>query len=194
MRKQLMIGLILIALIASISVASAARTGPTDYWNNENCRQIGCLGLQFKIDASDTNIESLVGTETFTYSDGFQVTVTVQAKNPGPFDVTKDEKLVTWTSNWPVSAVITKDGGGMHVYAYRYDAETSDLLSPSNYGGVEIPENAAGNHGAISHLIFCYTPGDDQQQVPEFPALALPIGMIIGFLGLVLFVKSTKEN
>jgi hypothetical protein len=42
---------------------------------------------------------------------------------------------------------------------------------------------------AISHVEFCY----DSVTVPEFPALALPVGMIIGFLGSVTFVRVKKE-
>jgi len=29
---------------------------------------------------------------------------------------------------------------------------------------------------------------------PEFPSMALPVGLVVGLLGAVLFMKSTKEN
>ena len=190
--KLLIVGL-LVLLMAFVGVVSAARTGPDDFFHNENCADIHCpAGYQYKIEAPLTDIETLVGSETFTNSDGFSVTVTVQAYDPSDpsFDPDGDRKLVTWTSNWPASAVITKDGGGQHVFVYRYDGETSDKLSPSNYGGIEIPPNA-NTYGEISHITFCY--GEPEFPAPEFPTIALPMAMLIGVVGVVYLVRK-REN
>ena len=34
----------------------------------------------------------------------------------------------------------------------------------------------------------------DTTNAPEFPSIALPVGMIIGLLGVVLFIRGTREN
>jgi len=174
----------------SVKLSTSGRTGPVEFYNNENCAQIGCSGLQYKIEGN--SIETQVGGPVrYSNSDGFWVDVTVQPYDPTnpSFDPDGDRKLVTWTSNWPVSAVITKVGGGTHVFAYRYDGDTSDS-SGSHYGGVEIPPNK-NTYGEISHLAFCY---ESNIPTPEFPSTILPVVMIVGFLGAVLLIQRTREN
>lgn len=55
-----------------------------------------------------------------------------------------------WTSNVPISAVISKGGDGANVYYYD-PPETSD-------DGLHSPVNASGGPAAISHIDVCYIP------------------------------------
>jgi len=163
--RKIMIGLVLVALIACIGAVSATRTGPL-YWE---APQLHCTDIISNYAEYETGSSS----GTFTNSDGFRVTVNVA-----------DSQNIGWSSNWPVVAVIAHDGGDYLNYYLYTPGQMSDT-------GLKTPFNHGGNPGAVSYLRFCYSEGTS---APEFPAVALPVGMIIGFLGLVLYIRGTKEN
>ncbi len=162
-----MVGFILVLLLACVSVASASRTGPVFLaQTNVVCEDIipGYEGSMFETGSSSG---------TFANSDGFSVTV----------DVTNSQNI-GWNSNYPVDAVIAKDGGN-YVNYYLYDpGQTGDT-------GLMTPFNPAGIPGGVSHLRFCYTP---EVPVPEFPTFAFPVALIIGIVGTVLFIRGTRKN
>jgi hypothetical protein len=57
-----------------------------------------------------------------------------------------------------------------------------------------IPYNADGNL-CISNVVHVTFPVVcNGAPVPEFPSMLLPATMIIGFLGVVLFIQRTREN
>jgi len=166
MRKKLMAGLILFVLIACISVVSATTgVGPTTVPNNQaTCEHILPGSTEFRLDDPVDGPNS---------SGGFHVNIGVS-----------DSQNIWWNSNYPVDAVIVKDGSNDANY-YTYDPAASGDT------GLKTTLNPAGKVGATSHIAFCYHPSVPS---PEFPAVALPVGMIIGFLGVVLFVRGTQEN
>jgi hypothetical protein len=201
--------LFLIVLLACIGVVSAVREGPrlvTVEHGTAGCSDVGCVGFtEFKIDGTTADNSGTVTLQTqkggpYRYggTNGFWVDITVQPLDPSiplaTFDPGKDAKLVSWESSEPVSAVITKDGGGTKVYLYTYDPAATSDKQTGDFGGVQVPANK-NNFGAISHLTFCYGSGvfPPPTPVPEFPTLALPVGMMIGFAGMILLVKS-REN
>ena len=110
-----------------------------------------------------------------------------ECSNPDGFSAVYDATDlfdISWSSNYPVDAIVVKDGAlEGNAYVYYPNALTSDsgLWTP-------IPANGAGG---ISHVLFCYS---TPTQTPEFPAVALPVGMIIGLVGVVLVLKKTKET
>jgi hypothetical protein len=168
MGNKFLFGLISIILIACTGIVSATVTGPVFYdHKNVQCSDImpGYTGMMFE--AANNGVSG-----SFTNStDKFHVNVLVE-----------DSQDIIWSSNYPVDAVITKDGGN-YVNYYLYDpAAISD-------SGLKTPFNPSGQPGAVSHLRFCYHVATT---APEFPAIALPIGMLIGLLGLVLIIR-TKE-
>jgi hypothetical protein len=180
MKQSLKFVVLLICLFTCVTVVSAARTGPIYISNaggggTETCAMLGqdipgfdCTGIvQYKTPSSPGSGH---------YTDGsFVVDITITGT--GPY-------YVAWTSNLPVKAVITKDGGPW-VNAYTYDP---GVMSDS---GLEVPQNPAGAFGGISHISFCYSPGIP---TPEFPTMVLPAGLLIGIFGAVLFIQRTKED
>ena len=106
--------------------------------------------------------------------------------NPDGFSATFDASDlddITWSANSFVDAVVVKDGSAMgNAYVYH----PNDLMSD---GGLWTPRPDVGE-GSLSHIFFCYS----STPVPEFPVVALPVGLIIGFLGVVVFIRSTKEE
>jgi hypothetical protein len=194
MKKQLIVGLILVVLMACVSVVSAYPSHPwksdagvmptvVAYPINPHCP---AGTTEYKID-SDVFGQPI---PTGSYSNGLGFSVKINVMDPG--------NIYWGEATEPVHTVIVKDG--------KYYAESGNWANVYTY----VPTPRAGytdnslyvppmdidslKFGQVSHITFCYTEDDDQQQVPEFPALALPVGMIIGFLGIVLYIRGTKEN
>ena len=141
---------------------------PTYYEGATNikCADIeGCAGSSIKIESADLQ------TPGTYYADG--VSITVYAPVNGII-------RVDWTSSGPVSCVILKAATLANVYKYDPGA-TSDK-------GLEVPYNPENtNPFNLSHIDYCnYVP------TPEFPTMALPVGMIIGIMGLV-YVSKKRE-
>ena len=171
MGKKLIIGLALVVLMASIGVVSATTGvfhGPIPN-NQATCALLLPGSTEYRLDA-DLLYDGLHTNPL----DGFKVEIGIT-----------NSQNIWWTSkNYPVDLVIVKDGSNdVNYYTYMPSA-MSDT-------GLQTTLNSAGQVGGTSHIAFCYTPGTS---APEFPAVALPIGMIIGFLGLVLYVRGTREN
>lgn len=183
-----MVGVIFVVLMAGIGVVSAE--GVWTYpWESgagvtpslESYPMSCPAGTdEYKLDYKEYTGSGLYG------DDDFKVNVNLDV----PYDVsfTGATELV--------QAVILKNGNclgnptGACTNLYEYDpAVTADTLlsvPPMDYS-----EKDGYKFGDVSHISFCYTGSED---VPEFPTLALPVAMIIGFLGLILFVRGTKEN
>jgi hypothetical protein len=149
--------------------SSAAGVSPTYYTGATNikCSDIaGCSGSSIKIESADLQTPG-------TYSqDG--VTITVYAPVNGIIHV-------DWTASGPVTCVILKTATLANVYNYD-PAATHDE-------GLEVPYDPTNtNPFALSHIEYCnYIP------TPEFPTIALPVGIIIGIIGLV-YVSKKRES
>ena len=81
----------------------------------------------------------------------------------------------TWTSDEPVCYMLVKAGND--------DSGWLELAATSGAG-------TTPNTHAISHITFCLGCGGGQQEIPEFPTIALPIAAI---LGLAFFFQRRKE-
>jgi hypothetical protein len=172
MRKIIIIGITLVMLMALVLPCYASNEG------NPDCE---ILGYQY-------------GTKYDCPANGCVGTVVLPTDNPagpsGTFTMVFSDPQLDWTSTIGVDAVIVK-GASVYPNIFTYNPESfgaDGLITPL----VTNPGQPNGFHPAISHVEFCYD--DDDNQVPEFPTLALPVAMIIGFLGLVHVVRSTKEN
>jgi hypothetical protein len=93
-----------------------------------------------------------------------------------------DSTRVSWTSEWPITAVIIKGGPAAHVYRYvpalRADA------------GLVAPMNASGNPAELSNLTFCWLDEDDDGVVDllalcESTAAATGLGAIVSSSGVM---------
>ena len=83
------------------------------------------------------------------------------------------ETDIDWYSDVQVKCVIVKGGNAANVYHYEDGAAEDWGLTPPDNGGTF----------GLSHLDFCGV-------VPEFPTIAMPVGMMIGIVGLVYAVKN----
>ena len=194
MKKSVLIMTLIVAsLVICVAGVSALPTStawpvpnPDAYCANVPNGVPGCFEARFE--AGTTNIED-VGTHTHYYTDGagnsFGVEVTVTGSTEasgGP------GYSITWKSSGPVYAVIAKDGANDAIIWYYAGGATSD----------NVPLGPIPKGGAISHIAFCFGPGNwgpypPPPQVPEFPTIALPMGMLVGMVGLVYFVRN-REN
>lgn len=171
--------MVCIILLTCISIASAgditqgytSANGivPTLFESDNDipCKDMGCAGTFLKI-------ESKTGySGTYPVGSG---TITI---------TTTDGQTIAWTSqNVDIDCIYMKGGNGGEVYCYNPPVQGDS--------GLSTPVDTTNNKPkGISHINICYTSGSS---VPEFPTLALPVAMMIGFLGLVLFVRGTKEN
>lgn len=98
------------------------------------------------------------------------------------------ENSFDFTSRALVRGVIVKDGvDGANFYDYRPAGVRADTNLTTPYNGAK----------GISNIKFCIEKGDwpppPPPNVPEFPTLALPVGMLIGVVGMIHFIKS-REN
>jgi hypothetical protein len=59
------------------------------------------------------------------------------------------------------------------------------------YGVRTIP--GVPGDGDFNDVVLTVSCTRDVTPVPEFPAIALPVGFIVGILGAVLYIRSTKE-
>jgi hypothetical protein len=188
MREKLIVGIILVALIACTGVASAALvvipefpasdagifplTGPNNELNS--CNDLGLS--EYSCTKSDTS------SGTCQKLDGFTAT----------FDAT-DTHDISWGSNFVVDAVIVKDGSNpanMYRYSPGLKSDGGLTVAPQHWD-IGDPFPTTPTYGGISHIMFCYNP---TIPTPEFPTVALPVGMIIGLLGAVFYIRGTKEN
>jgi len=76
-----------------------------------------------------------------------------KGKMPDGFDITVDGHAVSWSSEWPITAVIVKGSNASHVYRYA-PARVSDA-------GLVPPINQSGEPADVGHLTFCWLEGDD---------------------------------
>ena len=135
---------------------------------NPSCTQIGCGGESVKIeDASYLQINS---NHTVNLDGGHWIKITIGA--------TLQE--ISWVSDSAISCVIVKGGDSAYVYHYSQGATHDE--------GLVTPPNIAGNFG-LSHMTFC-----DVIFTPEFPTMALPVGLLIGIFGAVLFTQRSKKE
>lgn len=109
--------------------------------------------------------------------------------------------------NGPYPKTVDVFWGGQLVGQFSFD---SSGTTKTNMGWVSKSiTNLAGQSGS-TELKFVDTTGDEnnawgvalddisvtEQQipVPEFPSIALPIGLIVGILGAILYIEKSKEN
>jgi hypothetical protein len=72
---------------------------------------------------------------------------------------------------------------------FDYDLEATQALTTISFTDIGTPNS----YGSLidNVIVDCtYTP----PAIPEFPTMALPVALIVGLIGAVLFIKSTKEN
>jgi hypothetical protein len=100
---------------------------------------------------------------------------------PAGLEFEVDGPEVSWSSTFPIAAVIVK--GGADTNAYRYDPA---LLSDS---GLITPPNESGNPADVSSIRFCWTGDADEPDLIELCEAAAAgegVGPIESFAGPIL--------
>lgn len=180
--KILIIGLLCIMFVGIVSAVDPTDGGITPVvWTkgvydpvahtapggNPSCAQIGCGDESVKIE--DPSYLQINSQHTVNLDEGHWITITIGA--------TLED--ISWVSDSTINCIIVKGGDSAYVYHYE-DGATHDE-------GLATPPNPAGNFG-LSHMTFC-----DVIFTPEFPTMALPVGLLIGLVGIVLFIKRPGE-
>jgi hypothetical protein len=163
----------ILAMIIAMSILMTVGTvvAPTS--------ECDCGDYEFKIDDWNQDADGI--TMNGTYNDvesGGDISIIIT--NSDDFGYTFD-----WSSNKSVCAVVVKAGNTpSKIYSYP-SGSTGDT-------GLTADINpSSGNLYQISHVTFCYSEdGGQQQDIPEFPTIALPI---VAILGLAFFFQRRKE-
>ena len=176
-------------LLAFFGIASAAATldptgagiVPVPLTGNLRCDEL--IGFQagdslawIEVDAIQNSLND--GYEPFVTSLG---TIYIDAKT-GP-----NGQYFDWYTVGFAPEIITVHGSNTKmVYDYGTTAaiEMSDTLLHAAVPG------QSSSWADLSNIEVC----GGQMEAPEFPAVALPVGMLIGFLGLVLYIRGVREN
>ncbi|WP_235856162.1 PEF-CTERM sorting domain-containing protein [Methanolobus halotolerans] len=165
MKMKRIVILTMVLLMAGMSLAAAA----------DECTCGDGTPLKFE-DDTDVDFEDVDVGDTFTLEipdyPGKNVTIEITE--------VKDESQAiafNWTSDIPVCSVL--------VFAAAQDETTY-------FDGATSGEGETPNSAAISHITFCFNDDGNgqQQEIPEFPTVALPIAAI---LGLAFMFQRRKE-
>jgi len=138
---------------------------------NPDCADIGCSAEIVKIE--DPSYLQLNSEHTENLAGGHWIKITIG----------DTLQKISWESDALISCVIVKGGDSAYVYQYPQGATHDEgLLTPPN------PSPSGANFG-LSHITFC-----NMIATPEFPTMALPVGLLIGIFGVVLFIQRSKEE
>jgi hypothetical protein len=176
--RWLILGIVLSILLLAIPVSADTINGNADVYPNYLCGPTlnPPLGSLYpdetfistpKIETDEDNIVA-----GWNYFSGFSIFAYFECDEDGKCEFMSFD----WVSTKPVGAVLVKGGTCYWVYEY-FPGVTSGY-------GLKAPDN--GKIHAVSHADFGFV-------APEFPTLALPIGMMIGIVGLVYVVRK-REN
>ena len=172
--KLMIVGIVfLMVFVGSVSASSVTPTLiPGANNNGKLCADVIPGTTEFKITPPDSAYSG-------SFNDGVLYVSIVKPSTLALF--LGDDKSFDFTSNIAVLGVVVKDGeDGAYFYDYRTSGSYGDTLLTT-----PIPTNKD-----ISHMNFCYMPPTN---APEFPTLALPVGMMIGMVGLVYAVMKREH-
>jgi len=93
--------------------------------------------------------------------------------------------LFEWTGGAPE----TTDAGTGAWEPKSFDRLATGSLTTISFTGAE----EADSYGALLDNVTITMTSEPNIPVPEFPTLALPAALIVGFIGAVLFIRCTKE-
>ena len=99
-----------------------------------------------------------------------------------------DGSTVSWSSDYPISAVILKGGPKSHAYVYG-PARLSD-------GGLITPQNNSGKPADISSIRFCWEGDPDQPDLTalcEAAAASAGVGAIVSAVGPMSIVDGVVD-
>ena len=97
--------------------------------------------------------------------------------------------ITSQTGHTYYSDLITSGDGNNHANVVNTNGDGSlYTVSFEDQYGTEKPDND------FNDVVLSVSCTKDIIPVPEFPTVALPVALVVGLIGAVLFIKSTKEN
>jgi hypothetical protein len=150
------------------------------------CTVLGCPGDPISL----VDPGNVGGVET---PDSWYVDQGPQPIAGGTFTITSAANgEIAWVSEGiQVNCVYLKGGNAGDNYDYYTEYCYNGIVNQED-SGVHTPIVASGAPAMISHIIVCADPLI-VNNAPEFPTLAVPVGMMIGIVGLVYVVRK-REN
>jgi hypothetical protein len=163
------LAMLIIAPVAACHVSLLTKTGPADVCPT-------CEYYEYTITAASSDGAALTVQDTLPSSLQF-------VSSSPPLDPSSTGQTLIWKFPSP--------GTSTHTITVR----VKPLISTGSISNF-VSASVAGGTGADTHLTPVVTNLDDKIcpiPSPEFPTMALPVGLIIGMLGVVLFIQRTKE-
>ena len=163
------LAMLLIAPVAACHVSLLTKTGPADVCPT-------CEYYEYIITAASSDGTALEVKDTLPSS--------LQFISSSPSPSTIVGQTLTW--NFPTPGTST------HTITVR----VKPLISTGSISNFVSARVEGGDGWADTHLTPVVTVIDEKEcpiPSPEFPTMALPVGLLIGMVGVVLFIRKTKE-
>jgi choice-of-anchor C domain-containing protein len=222
MKGTVSLGIILVLLLASIGVASAAivqnggfetsgvvpqppgyLTCPdgilNDWTLGGTIDVINGYWIPFEgsqsIDLTGSSPGSISQTLTLDPTKTYQISFAMAA-NPGGLPEIKTVR-VHWDNQVFDFSFDKSAHPGLSLTNMQWETKTINGLTSSGSTVLAFEDITADNtyYGvALDDVIVVEEDNSPPTPVPEFPTIALPMALIIGILGAVLFIQRTKEN
>ncbi len=74
------------------------------------------------------------------------------------------------------------------------EGPTAGPQSSNGWDNIQIDVNFQGSGGGDIYTLNGRSNINPERNVPEFPTVALPAALVVGLIGVVLFIQKTKEN
>jgi hypothetical protein len=184
-RMRSILALLMVLCVIAVAPASAW-TKQTEIEKLKSCAELEAAGYGYgDCDGTKIDINGVSPNVPYTF-DLLDSNLVKVGEVTLVFSGTVDDpkQYVAWTSTIPICAVVVADGEPAGAYLYEYDPAAysdSGLTTPIN------PES--GNYPDISYVLFCYKP---YIPTPEFPTLAVPVGLLIGVVYAVGTVRARR--
>jgi choice-of-anchor C domain-containing protein len=151
-------------------------------------------GLQ-SIDLTGTSPGSISQTLTLDPTKTYQLSFEMAA-NPGGLPNIKTAK-VHWDNQVFEFSFDKSAHSGLSLTNMQWEKKTINGLASSGTTVLTFEDVTVDNtyYGvALDDVIVVPEDNSPPTPVPEFPTIALPMALIVGILGAVLFIQRTKEN
>jgi len=184
--------LVMALCVGIVAPAAAARIGPisVDARFCDDAKLTVALEA-YDIDIDECNCIKVPEGDIEEFDIGVEYEIHLPGTRGGKLWITlcDDYKTLNWRSNVAISAILVVDGnypqqGGTIADLFVYD--------PRAYSddGLQVTTEDGGIR-QISHILFIYC---DDVVVPEFPTLAVPVGLLIGMVYVASVVRGRKEE
>jgi hypothetical protein len=130
------------------------------------------------------------GETVYIGESGLNVTHALNEAQGSPIDGVPPYKIIGWWAS-PADIYITIPGVSLDLDG-RYQNLFITAAEFTGYEGPWYVVDISQDYHAVGNPVFVVAAAP--VRTPEFPSTLLPATMIIGFVGVVLYIKKTKEH